>query len=54
MRTMSLYESGESNGEVSIKSLFEDNPGESLASASAIGIESLAYLVCREGGRALS
>lgn len=50
---MSLYESGESNGEVSIKSLFEDNPGESLASASAIGIESLAYLVCREGGRAV-
>lgn len=49
MRTMSLYESGESNGEVSIKSLFEDNPGESLASASAIGIESLAYLVCRGG-----
>lgn len=46
---MSLYESGESNGEVSIKSLFEDNPGESLASASAIGIESLAYLVCRGG-----
>jgi len=49
MRTMSLYESGESNGDVSIKSLFEDHPGTDLAAVNHIGIEELAFLVCRGG-----
>jgi len=49
MRPMSLFESGESNGEVSLKSLFEDHPGESLVSVNKIEIEDLAYYVCRGG-----
>ncbi len=49
MRPMSLFESGESNGEVSIKSLFNENPGESLVSVNELDIEKIAYLVCRGG-----
>ena len=47
MRPMSLWESGDSNGTVSLESLF-DAP-EQLTSKSAIGIEDLAYVVCRGG-----
>jgi predicted AAA+ superfamily ATPase len=32
MRPMSLFESGEFNGEVSIKTLFDENPGKSIMS----------------------
>lgn len=48
MRPMSLYESGESTGEVSLKSLFYGNlniDGEN----SLDDIDKLAYLVCRGG-----
>ena len=49
MRPMSLFESGESNGEVSIKTLFDENPGESLASVNGLSVEDLSYFVCRGG-----
>ena len=47
MRPMSLFESGESNGEVSLASLFksqEDIEGESL-----MDIDQLAFIICRGG-----
>lgn len=47
MRPMSLYESGESNGEVSLKSLF-DQPDE-IDGESTLDIERLAFLICRGG-----
>ncbi len=47
MRPMSLYESGDSNGGVSLKALFD---GEAEVDAdSTIEIERLAFLVCRGG-----
>ncbi len=47
MRPMSLYESGESSGEVSLKSLFE---GLSYVDGtSEIDIDRLAFLTCRGG-----
>lgn len=47
MRPMSLWESGNSSGELSLASLFEQP--EQLLSESKIDIEQLAYLVCRGG-----
>ncbi len=47
MRTMSLYESGESAGIVSLKTLFE-NP-TSIAGNSAVDIYQLAFLIVRGG-----
>ncbi len=47
MRPMSLYESGDSTGDVSLKSLFEGNI--EIDGESHIGIERLAFLVCRGG-----
>jgi len=45
MRPMSLYESGESLGNVSLASLFE---GEELQPQSnELDIDAVAYLVCR-------
>lgn len=49
MRPMTLFESGESSGEISIGSLFKDNPGDSLAAVNALDINEIAYLVCRGG-----
>ena len=49
MRPMSLFESGESNGEVSIKALFDEKPGVSLASVNNLSVEDISYLVCRGG-----
>ena len=49
MRPMSLFESGESNGEVSIKKLVNENPGDSLVAINKLDIDDLAYLVCRGG-----
>lgn len=47
MRTMSLYESGDSSGEISLKSLF---CGESdIQAESGASLEKLAYLTCRGG-----
>ncbi len=47
MRPMSLFESGESTGAVSIGSLF-DAP-EQVFAENAVDIEQLAYIVCRGG-----
>ena len=47
MRPMSLYESGDSTGEVSIKNLF-DTQAE-IDGASGLSIDRLAFLVCRGG-----
>ncbi|MBO6253239.1 MAG: ATP-binding protein [Selenomonas sp.] len=47
MRPMSLFESGESTGEVSLGELFE-NP-EQLKGINALDIEKLAFLICRGG-----
>lgn len=47
MRTMSLYESGDSTGEVSLKELF-NAPGM-IDGESDIDIDRLAFLVCRGG-----
>ena len=46
MRTMSLYESGDSGGEVSLRALFE---GEEPAGHASLNIDRLAYLICRGG-----
>ncbi len=47
MRPMSLFESRDSSGEVSLKSLFAGN--RPIARAAAGDINDLAYLVCRGG-----
>lgn len=46
MRPMSLYESGDSSGEVSLKDLFE---GTDVDGSSNLVIDRLAFLVCRGG-----
>lgn len=46
MRPMSLYESGDSNGQVSLKALFE---GQSVTGMDEHDIQSIAYLICRGG-----
>ncbi len=47
MRPMSLYESGESNGSVSLGELFEDH--FKSAEAHELNLRDLCYLVCRGG-----
>jgi predicted AAA+ superfamily ATPase len=47
MRTMSLYESGESNGTVSLMDLF--NGGQDMESMSDLSIEQIAFCICRGG-----
>ena len=47
LRTMSLYESGESTGDVSLSSLFED--ASNVDGTSHIDLDELAFLVCRGG-----
>ena len=47
MRTMSLFESGDSTGEISLKELFESP--ETIDGESTIDLERLAFLVCRGG-----
>lgn len=48
MHTMSLYESGESNGQVSLRSLFEGDPLEN-GCKSDLTIEGLIHASCRGG-----
>lgn len=48
MRPMSLWESGESNGEVSIQDLF-NNPGKPIFSESSYNLEDIAFMICRGG-----
>ncbi|MDO4335273.1 MAG: DUF4143 domain-containing protein [Bacteroidales bacterium] len=47
LRTMSLWESGDSSGEVSLSKLFKDS--ESVDGSSCIDIDRLAFLTCRGG-----
>ena len=47
MRPMSLFESGESSGEVSLEELF--STPESISGQSGMDIEKLAYVICRGG-----
>lgn len=47
MRTMSLFESGDSTGEVSLDDLF--NKKEDIEGISNLSIERLAFLICRGG-----
>jgi predicted AAA+ superfamily ATPase len=47
MRPMSLFESGESNGTISLKSLFDGETN--IDSTSQLTIEELAYTICRGG-----
>jgi len=46
MRTMSLYESGESNGQVSLESLFN---GEAVEGSAKLDIIEVAFVLCRGG-----
>lgn len=48
MRPMSLWESGESNGALSFASLFDGETDEGYE-ANDLGIEELAWLICRGG-----
>lgn len=47
MRTMSLYESKESNGTISLMDLFNDTQG--IESMSDLSIEQIAFCICRGG-----
>ena len=47
MRPMSLYESGDSNGQVSLKDLFDGK--KKIEGENKLDIERIAYLVCRGG-----
>ncbi|MBO4796020.1 MAG: ATP-binding protein [Verrucomicrobia bacterium] len=47
MRPMSLYESGESSGEISLKSLFE-TPAE-ITAKNNLSLNEIAFLTCRGG-----
>ncbi len=47
MRPMTLLESGESNGKVSLKSLFDGNT--SVYATSSLSLEDVAFLTCRGG-----
>ncbi len=48
MRPMSLFESGESNGEISLKALFNGEADE-LYSENNLDLSRIAYLICRGG-----
>lgn len=48
MRPMSLFESGESTGEISLRALFEQ-PEQILAENKTDDIDKLAFLICRGG-----
>ena len=47
MRPMSLYESEESSGEVSLETLFSEP--ESISGSNKVNIDELAFLICRGG-----
>lgn len=48
MRPMSLFESGESTGEVSLSALF-DNPQCAVRGKSSLSLNEIAFLICRGG-----
>lgn len=47
MRTMSLWESGESNGSISLKRLFENDT--TMTGANSHDLNDITYLICRGG-----
>lgn len=47
MRTMSLYESGESDGSVSLEALFDGQT--EVSGHSSVNVEQIAFLICRGG-----
>ncbi|MDE5934769.1 MAG: DUF4143 domain-containing protein [Muribaculaceae bacterium] len=47
MRPMSLFESGESNGEVSLRRLFDND--QSDGAISSLSIQDISYAICRGG-----
>ena len=47
MRPMSLYESGESNGQVGLKDLFDET--KKIEGINELELDKIAYLVCRGG-----
>lgn len=47
MRPMSLWESGDSNGSISLKELFDKNTD--ISTTSDLSIEKIAFLICRGG-----
>lgn len=47
MRPMSLYESGESNGKVSLEELFNDM--DNISAQNKLSLEDIAFLCCRGG-----
>ena len=47
MRPMSLFESGESNGNVSLENVF--NSPEQISGINELGLEDIAFLTCRGG-----
>lgn len=49
MRPMSLYESGESSGEISLSKLFSPANEENFFARNKVGFKDLAFLVCRGG-----
>ena len=48
MRPMSLFESGESNGQISLKHLFNNAP-ETIFGECKLTLDDIAYLICRGG-----
>ena len=48
MRPMSLYESGESSGDISLKKLFSSD-SEPVFSENVLNLEKIAFLICRGG-----
>lgn len=48
MRTMSLFESGESSGEVSLKEMFLNQDSE-IFGTNALDIDTISWLICRGG-----
>jgi len=48
MRPMSLYESGESTGEVSLSSLF-NNPETAVRGTASLSLKDIEFLICRGG-----
>ena len=49
MRPMSLYESGESSGEVSLEDMFETP--DNIMGINKLSIDEIAFLICRVDGR---
>ena len=49
MRPMSLYESGESSGEISLARLFSPGEGKDFFAKNKVDFKDLAFLVCRGG-----